>query len=197
MPTADDRSSIVVIKQGTYRDATKQWTNRYHFEGAVPADAAHWTTLADAIVDAEKLIYKDTSKIVGVIGNDSATATSTNPHGDAVFQKDYDVDGVATLDISDIGVPGDGCALLRYSTLARTSRNHPVYLFSYIHGVHNRGDDADKLAADQKVLIQAYGDAWVTGFDDGTGARERCGPHGAAATSARCDPFVRHRDFVN
>ena len=50
--------SIKIVKQMDYLGAPRQWSNRYHFNGGTPADGTHWTTLADAVVAAEKAIYK-------------------------------------------------------------------------------------------------------------------------------------------
>ncbi len=85
--------------------------------------------------------------------------------------------------------------LLRYSTLARSSKNHPVYLFNYFHGAQIPVAGGDDVASGQKTAVETYGTAWLTGFTDGTGAKERCGPRGAAAVSRLVQPEVTHRDF--
>lgn len=197
MATPDTKHSIVITKQMTYRGATRDFSNRYHFEGDLPADSTAWTTLSDNIVTAEKAIFFDGITIVSATGYDAGTATSTNPHGDAVFTKTYTTAGTFTQGGSDILCPGDCAALLRYSTLARSSKNHPVYLFNYFHGVFRSAGDADVVASDHVSAINDYGTLWVAGFSDGSETRERCGPRGAVATSRRCDTAVRHRDFPN
>jgi hypothetical protein len=194
-PTPDDKNSIVITKQFTYRGATRTFSNRYHFEGDLPADNTHWTNLADNIVTAEKAIYPSGVEIVLATGADASTATLTNLHGDAVFTKVYTTAGTGSFDASGTRMPGDCAALLRYSTPARSARNHPVYLFNYFHGVFDDDTGYDTLNLVQKAAIEAYGAAWVTGFSDGATNRERCGPHGAVATGHHVDPSVRHRDF--
>lgn len=197
MATPDDRSSIVIVKQMTYRGATRRFSNRYHFEGDVPPDNAHWVTFADAIVAAEKAIYDSDIEIVEAIGNDAASATSTNPHGNAVFTKTYTTVGTGNFSVDGRRSPGDACSLLRFSTPARSSRNHPVYLFNYFHGVYQTTGDPDVMSPTQKTAVQLYGTGWVGGYSDGTENHERCGPHGAVATARVCDGVVRHRDFPN
>jgi len=197
MPTADTKHSIVIVKSGDYRGGTKRWSNRYHFEGAVPTDNAAWTAFADLIVAAEKACYTSDLTIVEAIGYDASTATSTNPHGDAVFTKTYTTVGTWTPAAGDNAMAGDCAALVRYSTEARSTRNHPVYLMNYYHNVYSGSASGDNISATQKTAFEGYADSWLTGFmADGT-HRERCGPRGAVAVSRRVDPFVRHRDFPN
>jgi hypothetical protein len=193
--TPDTRSSIVITKQMTYRGATRTFSNRYHFEGDTPTSNAEWVAFADAIVAAEKAIYDDSIEIVEAVGNDKATATVTNKHGDAVFTKVYAVAGTADFSTDGRRAPGDCASMLRYATTARSSKNHPVYLFNYFHGVYQQVGDPDAMSLTQTAHINTYGTAWLAGFSDGTETHERCGPHGAVAVSRLCDGVVRHRDF--
>lgn len=195
MATPDTKNSVVITKQFTYRGSSRQWTNRYHFEGDLPADAAHWTTLCDNITAAEKLIHRAAVSIVQATGYDASSATSTNPHGDAVFTKTYSLAGTFTPGGSDSVFAGNDAGLVRYATTARSTKNHPVYLFNYYHGGVSDGSNKDDLASDWVTVLNTYGGAWLTGFTDGTAPRERCGPRGAVATAVAVDPFVRHRDF--
>lgn len=195
MATPDTRNSIVISKSFSYRGATRVWTNRYHFEGDVPPDAAHWQTFADAIVEAEKTLLLPSVTIVLATGYDKATATATNPHGDAVWSAPYTTAGTHSAGTGEEPAPGDCALLVRYATPARSTKNHPVYLFNYYHGVLLPNSGGDSATTGQKTLALAYANDWVAGFSDGAETHERCGPRGAVATSATVDPFVRHRDF--
>jgi hypothetical protein len=191
----DTKNSIVITKVGAYRGGTREWSNRYHFEGAVATDAAAWEAFADLIVAAEKACFDSTTEIIRAQGCDVATATETNPHGDAVWEKAYTTVGTFVPNVADIGTPGDCCVLVRYSTDARSVKNHPIYLFNYYHAAWNRAASGDALAADSKTAYETYADEWLAGFSLDGSARERCGPRGAVAVSRYVHPYIRHRDF--
>jgi hypothetical protein len=193
MATPDTRNSIVIRKSFSYRGGTKEWTNRYHFEGDVPASSADWTTFADAIVAGEKTIYKPDVTIIEAVGYDCSTATASRPNGDAVFTKTYSV--VGTLGGTGIPAPGDCAVMVKYHTPAKSSKNHPVYLMNYYHGALINAAGGDELDTTQTTAVENYADDWISGYSDGTANHERCGPRGAVATSRNVSGYARHRDF--
>lgn len=197
MATPDTKHSIVITKRFSYRGSTRDWSNRYHFEGALPVDHAAWQTLADNIVTAEKAVLTGDTTIVQAQGYDAGTASSTNPHGDNVFTATYSTVGTLTLGSGATDSPGDAAVLVRYGTTARSTKNHPVYLMNYYHGCWQSTSDGDEVAAGQVTAMETYADHWLSGFTDGTGPRERCGPRGAVAISRTVNNMVHHRDFPN
>lgn len=183
-------ASIKITKHMNYRDSARDWSNRYHFTGGVPADSTKWTTFADAITAAEKLIYQN------VVGFSITRADGYDAGSDVpVFTKAYAIAGFAAF-TNWQWTPGDVAALIRYSTATRTSKNHPLYLFNYVHNAGSTTTgQADLLNSPQKTAMQTYATAWVTGFSDGAVNHVRCGPNGDVATGSLVNSYLHHRDF--
>ena len=179
--------SLVIKKTMTYRDVLRVWSNRYHFNGGTPADSAHWETFMDLVVADEAAAHDAAVEIVEAIGY---TATSTV----AAHSKSYSTVGTIGS-VTGAYPPGDVAALLRYSTTARTSNGHPVYLFNYFHVYKMDHDDQDKVDATFKAALEEYGDDWIAGYSDGTNTYVRAGPNGATAVSRTVNQFLTHRDF--
>jgi hypothetical protein len=184
--------SIKISKTMPYRGATVTFSNRYHFSGSSPVDNSHWTTFADAIVAAEKAIYSSAASDITIVAATGYDAGSDVP----VFEKAYSVAGTGAS-LGGTQAPGDCAALVRYSTAARSSKNHPVYLFNYYHGARIAVSEtgADALTSAYKSALGTYASSWESGFSDGTVTHHRTGPNGASATGHFIEDYVTHRDF--
>jgi hypothetical protein len=186
-------ASIRVVKNFHYRGTTRTFSNRYHFTGGTPADSAHWTTLSDAIVTAEKACFPSlANQGAQIIESVGYAAGSEVP----VFTKTYATDGTLALG-AVVPCTGDSAALVRYATAARSSKNHPIYLFNYYHAcfVSSGAGSQDILWATQGTALGTYATAWITGFSDGTNTLKRASPNGSVATGMLVETMVTHRDL--
>jgi hypothetical protein len=182
--------SLKVVKSFTYRGSPRLFSNRYHFNGGTPADSAHWTTLSDAVVTAEKAIYPITNGCT-IVATYGYAAGSDVP----VFSKTYSTTSTGSFTAVAYS-PGDVAFLVRYATAARTAKNHPVYLFNYYHcACWQSGGSPDVMNNAQNAAAATYAAAWISGFSDGTNTLHRAGPNGASATGQLVEAFLTHRDL--
>lgn len=180
--------SLKITKSMNFKGSTRRWSNRYHFNGGTPADFAHWQTLANAVIAAEKLIFAPAITIVEWTGYAAGSDVPVADNGVSVAGT-YAGAGNAT--------PGEASALARWSTPARSVKNHPIYLFNYWHGVLSSSSplDRDLVAGPQKTAMTTYGNAWITGFSDGSITAVRAGPNGVTAGGIFVEEYITHRDF--
>lgn len=182
--------SLKVQVTTAYKGGNRVWSNRYHFNGGTPADATHWHTLMDAVTAAFKPCLGSNCTITNAIGY---AAGSDVP----VASKVYSLAGTLTPAANGVITPLQVCALVRWSTAARTTKNHPIYLFSYVHDAYilSSGTSKDLLDANQKAALATYASSWISGFSDGSITAVRASPNGAAATGSIVEEYVTHRDF--
>lgn len=180
----------VVIKYTVPRlGGTATVSNRYHFNGGTPADATHWHTLFDNIVAAFKATQTAAVTITEAIGYPAGSNVAS-------ASKTYSTTGTYAPTAA-LPAPSDCCALIRFSTAARSTKNHPVYLFDYIrHCTINDSGSPEVLKSDYVTALDTYAAAWISGFSDGSITAVRAGPNGATATGYLVDTYVRHRDFA-
>lgn len=182
--------SIRITKTSAYKGGSRQWSNRYFFTGGTPGDSAHWLTLSNAVVTAEKACYPSGHVITLAEGY---AAGSDVP----VFSQVYSTAGTYVTGGNDRNTPLGVAALIRWSTAARSTKNHPIYLFSYLRGAQYDNSVAgyDKLAAGQKSAMATYASSWISGFSDGTITAKRASPSAHVATGQVVEEYLTHRDF--
>jgi hypothetical protein len=180
--------SIRIVKTIPFKGGTKDWSNRFHFDGTLPPDDATWEILADNIVDIEKNLIPSNSTIIKAIGYGPTTDVP-------VFQKDYTTAGLTSFSGLYPQAP-EVVALWKWTTAKRSTKNHPVYLFNYWHDVAcDPAVALDGLNTTFKSSYEAYGADWIAGITDGTHDHHRTGPDGTLALAMSCEAYVTHRDF--
>lgn len=187
---ASVNASVRIVKTMPFKGGLRTWSNRYHFNGGTPADGSHWHTLFDNITAAEKLVLDDNKTIVEALGY---AAGSEVP----VATKTYSIAGTLAGTGTSNLTPGEVAALVRYSTAARSTKNHPIYCFNYYHAPFIEESNAwrDSLWANTKTALGTYAAAWISGFSDGTITAVRASPAGHVATGQIVEEYATHRDF--
>jgi len=181
-------ASIKIVKTIQWDGGVQEWSNRYHFDGAVPPDDTHWATLADAVVLAEKACFKSYVSIVSAVGYAGGSEVP-------VYSKAYSSQSGTGSWTGDLQA-AEVAALVRFTTAKRTSKNHPVYLFNYYHGVCCTSSTAiDHLENTQKAALESYATSWITGYSDGAVTHHRAGPDSTLALTRLVEQYVTHRDF--
>lgn len=180
---------IKVTKQFTYRGVTRHFSNTYCFKTGTPPDGTHWNALAAAIGLVEKTCY---TSDVSIVQYDGYAPNSNVP----VFTLIVSTPGTLAPSTS-IPATGDSAVMVRYSTAARSTKNHPIFLWNYFHGARTPPTGGDTLYAAQVTAFANYAANWLSGFSDGTTTFVRCGPKSAVATGQLVGSTVRHRDLPN
>jgi hypothetical protein len=186
---ATTQYSLRVQKKFTFRGSDKFFSNRYYFDGGAPADSTAWHNLMDAVVALEKTIYVSVVQITDCFGYGPSSEV-------AVASKAYTQNGTATPG-AGIACPGECVALLRMATTKMSVKNHPVYCFSYFHGVlnNNASTTVDEVFSNQQTWITNYGDAWLNGITVGARTYKRTTPDGHPTTGKLAEKWITHRDF--
>jgi hypothetical protein len=187
------QSSLTIIKKFPYRGADEEYSNTYHFGDGTPADSAAWKTFADAVIAAEKAALLDYTTIIRAVGHKAGVTV-------ADWEYDYEAHSASVAGTFAHGSnpiePGDVAAWIRWPTSAKSMKGKPIFLRSYFHNVLPNGTTSpawDTLHTGMKTALETYGNAWVSGFSDGTNTYVRRGPNGATGGTALASTYLTTR----
>jgi hypothetical protein len=189
-PYVPDTASLVLIKSFNYRDQAEEWSNKYHFEGTIPADANAWQTLATGWINEEKHCYTSATHVVRAYGYEPGSNHANWVH-DYAAESPPGIPGDLTVSTAEHPCPGDSAATIRWSTGEYNSRGKLIYARKYMHGVWYGAAGPDHVADVQLAAYNQYATIVTSGFFPGSA--KYCGPQGADLRDPRADPFITTR----
>lgn len=187
--------SLLIKAQMSFKGNTQVWSTRHHFLGGTPASGSAWHTLMDNVTTALAAALTNNSTIIEAVGYLAGSNVGA-------ASKSYSLVGTYSGSGGAFACPEDA-ALLRYSTAARTTKNHPVYLFNYLHGPYVSAGGSGSLVGSYQNACRDFMKLWIgsanggtgSGFSDGANNYLRAGPNGAAATGWAVPQYATIRDF--
>jgi hypothetical protein len=188
-PAPATRASIKFNFTFPYRGNTQPFSTRVYIDGNLAPTDAEFLALYDNIKMGFVALLSSRTTLQG--------ATGYHPGSDVpVWSGGSPIACACSLASGDVDTPGDAAMLCRWSTTQRTSKNHPIYLFMYLHDAWHTSGNADTLASQQHGAFESLGTFMLDGsWSDGTNDIRKCGPYGAVAQSRFVEPLITHRDF--
>jgi hypothetical protein len=186
---ASTTASIEIHKRSPYEGGTHEWSNRYHFAGGVPGSLSEWQALSAHLQPYEVACFSPRT---------TAYSAVCRVPGTDVPVQDLVISWVGTFAPAPAHYsPLECCALIKWTTDQRSVKNHPIYLFQYMHDalLQDPNADVELLQTDQRSNILQYADAWAAGFSVGGNTLKRAGPRGAVGLTASVHTHITHRDF--
>lgn len=190
MPTTPSTQiSIRLTYSSPYKGGTKTWSNRFYFNSTAAMTQAIFDDLADQLRDTLKACITSSSTVTGAIGY--------NPGSDIpAFSKTYTTAGTAVPSGSESIAPLEVVSLWRFTTTQRTVKNHPIYLFKYIHNqILGATGARETMVSGRRTTQQSEVDGLVAGLVHSGVTYKLAGPRGAVAQSGIVETYFTHRDF--
>lgn len=148
------QTGLTIVKAFEYRSAVEEFSNQYWFTGDVPADAAAWTALFDALVLQEKTIYPALVTVVRGYGYASDADDAT-----AVWVHDIAAAPVAGTLVTTGGnrQAGDAAVWARWKTSRTNTKGRAIYLRKYYHPAYATTADEDTVLTLQRNALFNFG----------------------------------------
>lgn len=188
MAVPPDQAGIKLTFSFSWRGSTKNWSQLYHLTQGSWQDQGHFNAASDALWNLLKTAIPSRNTLV--------SSTGYNPGSFLpVFSKSYGAAGTFT-DTANPQATGEACMLVKFTTTQRTTKNHPIYLFKWFHGVQSEGTTSpDTLRSGIRTTMQGQIDTLMGGISDGTLTRKYCGPFGAVAQVGTVNTLLHIREF--
>lgn len=177
-----------LVWQSPYRGGTRLWSNRYYVTGPDWSGSTQFHTWVDAVWGQLQGATLAATTLVEAVAYQGGS--------DLPFDT-YSIGAAGTKSLgTSWRAPLEECLLLKFTTTARSTKNHPIYLFKFIHCVPTGGATSPDIPDSGYVstATSRYGN-FVSGLSDGTNNRILCGPRGAVAQSMVVETYLHHRDF--
>lgn len=189
MPTVPPtQAGVKIVFQTPYRSGTKEWSQLWHFTGGSWQDSAHFVALYNALKAQLQGLLPSRTTFVEAVGYNPGSFVPVFTHTDG-----------ANGSSSVAGVPFaplEAAMLARFSTTQRSTKNHPIYLYKWFHGIWTAGTTTpDQPPAGAISNMNSNLTTILAGLSDGTLTRDYCGPRGAVAQSRLVLPDLHMREF--
>lgn len=189
MPSAPSQISIRLVIQSPYKGGTRQWGNRFFFNSTVAMTTVVFEAIADFLVSEMKDCITTASTIVEAVGYDAGSDVPTH-------SKTYTQAGTTSPTSGEAIAPLEVVSLWRFTTTQRTVKNHPVYLFKYVHNqIISKSTNPELVVSGRRTFQTATCADLIAGFTTGGTTYKLAGPHGAVAQTGQCEQYFTHRDF--
>lgn len=188
MATPPTQAGLKMVYSFNWRGTTKQWSQLWHWTEGNWASQGQFDTFATLLFNNLK--------------------TFTNPRVTFVEAVAYNPGSFLPVFTHVIGSPGtyaegtppeatgEACMLWKFTTDQRTTKNHPIYLFKWFHGVQADGaTDPDTLRNGTRTSAESVLTTILAGLSDGTNTRHYCGPRGAVAQTGSVNTKLHMREF--
>jgi hypothetical protein len=170
-------------------------TNRFYLRGAAggetPADESVWRAIANNMVSDLADCLSPNARI---------KFAQCFSHSPQILLHDftYDAPGAHAIPMHSLDEPGFVCQLMKWRTTARTSNNHPIYLFNFIHGILT--DPVTPEVSACASAVDEFGGFLTDGsthYSFGGVDWVKCGPNGASAVEYLPSTYVTSHDLFS
>lgn len=182
---------VVLYKTFTWRGATEEWGNTYHFVGDAPSTPADWRSLVDDLIALESPMINSEVTIERAICYEDTSDPSVYSYNLAAFG------GVVTGGFNAAAggyhnQEGGTTHMVRWDTGRRSSKGKAIYLRKYYHPAASTNGQQDVVASGLVALAATFALAVMSASGDWPGL---AGPDGVAPVGRLAQTYTNYRDL--